>query len=369
MTGRKMILYQTRNEPSARQPDGQGLPAVRLCLGLARREGTCRSSRSGPPGSGLGLWPWEPSTSHGSPTRPTSFAILDAAFERGVNLDRHLRQLQRRPDRGADRPLVRRRAAAGARRRCWPARSIPRRWSGGRADPVKRAGTLGRSEPTGLSAKHIREACEASLKRLNTDYLDLYQMHHVDRARAGRRSGRRWRCWSRRARCSTSASRTSPAGTSPRRRRRARSARLPWPRLRAERLQPDEAHGGAGGASRRRAPMAWRSCPTARWPPACWAASRRTTTAAGAPSCAGRRRSTRSRRSARSSARRPAPSRWPGWRASPGVTAPVIGPRTHGTAQRQSGRGRARPRRGDAWTRLDELFPGPGGPAPEAYAW
>jgi aryl-alcohol dehydrogenase-like predicted oxidoreductase len=32
-----------------------------------------------------------------------------------------------------------------------------------------------------LSARHIREACEASLRRLQTDHLDLYQMHHVDR--------------------------------------------------------------------------------------------------------------------------------------------------------------------------------------------
>ena len=29
--------------------------------------------------------------------------------------------------------------------------------------------------------EHIREACEASLKRLKTDHLDLYQMHHIDR--------------------------------------------------------------------------------------------------------------------------------------------------------------------------------------------
>ncbi len=32
-----------------------------------------------------------------------------------------------------------------------------------------------------LSALNIRRAAEASLRRLNTDYLDLYQMHHVDR--------------------------------------------------------------------------------------------------------------------------------------------------------------------------------------------
>ncbi|MBI5543721.1 MAG: aldo/keto reductase [Deltaproteobacteria bacterium] len=33
----------------------------------------------------------------------------------------------------------------------------------------------------GLSAYHIRRACEDSLRRLKTDHIDLYQMHHVDR--------------------------------------------------------------------------------------------------------------------------------------------------------------------------------------------
>ncbi len=32
-----------------------------------------------------------------------------------------------------------------------------------------------------LSALHIRGACEESLRRLQTDHIDLYQMHHVDR--------------------------------------------------------------------------------------------------------------------------------------------------------------------------------------------
>lgn len=34
----------------------------------------------------------------------------------------------------------------------------------------------------GLSAYHIRHACEDSLRRLQTDHLDLYQMHHIDRS-------------------------------------------------------------------------------------------------------------------------------------------------------------------------------------------
>lgn len=32
-----------------------------------------------------------------------------------------------------------------------------------------------------LSAYHIRKACEDSLKRMQTDHIDLYQMHHIDR--------------------------------------------------------------------------------------------------------------------------------------------------------------------------------------------
>ena len=34
----------------------------------------------------------------------------------------------------------------------------------------------------GLSARHIQRACDASLKRLGVDHIDLYQMHHIDRA-------------------------------------------------------------------------------------------------------------------------------------------------------------------------------------------
>lgn len=33
----------------------------------------------------------------------------------------------------------------------------------------------------GLSARHIQMACDASLKRLQVEHIDLYQLHHVDR--------------------------------------------------------------------------------------------------------------------------------------------------------------------------------------------
>ena len=33
----------------------------------------------------------------------------------------------------------------------------------------------------GLSARHIQMACDASLKRLQVDHIDLYQFHHIDR--------------------------------------------------------------------------------------------------------------------------------------------------------------------------------------------
>ena len=35
----------------------------------------------------------------------------------------------------------------------------------------------------GLSRKHIFDACDASLKRLGVDYIDLYQIHRFDRVK------------------------------------------------------------------------------------------------------------------------------------------------------------------------------------------
>lgn len=50
-------------------------------------------------------------------------------------------------------------------------------------NPVKRKASLREPNTDGrsLSAYKIRKHCEASLARLRTDHIDLYQMHHIDR--------------------------------------------------------------------------------------------------------------------------------------------------------------------------------------------
>ena len=65
---------------------------------------------------------------------------------------------------------------------------IGRWWSqgGGRREKVviatKVYGIMGDwPNESRLSALHIKRACEDSLRRLKTDYIDLYQMHHIDR--------------------------------------------------------------------------------------------------------------------------------------------------------------------------------------------
>jgi aryl-alcohol dehydrogenase-like predicted oxidoreductase len=109
-----------------------------------------------------------------------SFEILDRAFDLGVNFI----DTSDNYNAGQTEALLGRWFAQGGGRRektvlaskCY---SPPMEW--GAKDLAKRTGSWVGPNQRGLSAKHIREACEASLKRLQTDYVDVYQMHHVDR--------------------------------------------------------------------------------------------------------------------------------------------------------------------------------------------
>ena len=112
----------------------------------------------------LGTMNFGPQTSE-----PDSHAIMDHAHEHGHQLLRHRQRL--------------RRARAKAPRRSSVAGS-PRAADGASApsSPPSSTATWATGRTTGkLSALNIRRACDASLKRLQTDYIDLYQMHHVDR--------------------------------------------------------------------------------------------------------------------------------------------------------------------------------------------
>ncbi len=106
----------------------------------------------------------------------TSFAIMDAALEAGINFfdTADVYGGPQSPD-----------MAKGF----GTSEEIIGRWlsQGGRRDRIVLATKVYQPMETGpndrrLSAYHIRRACEASLRRLQTDHIDLYQMHHVDRA-------------------------------------------------------------------------------------------------------------------------------------------------------------------------------------------
>lgn len=106
----------------------------------------------------------------------SSFAIMDEALDSGINFfdTADVYGGPQSPDMakgfGASEEIIGR----------WLAQ-------GGRRDRIVLATKVYQPMETGpndrrLSAYHIRRACEASLRRLKTDHIDLYQMHHIDRA-------------------------------------------------------------------------------------------------------------------------------------------------------------------------------------------
>jgi aryl-alcohol dehydrogenase-like predicted oxidoreductase len=101
---------------------------------------------------------------------PESFAIMDRAHDLGINFFDTANVYGQTKGRGATEQIVGRWLNQGDGRR---ERTVL---------ATKLYGDMAEWPNEGrLSALNIRRACDASLQRLQTDYIDLYQMHHVDR--------------------------------------------------------------------------------------------------------------------------------------------------------------------------------------------
>jgi aryl-alcohol dehydrogenase-like predicted oxidoreductase len=113
----------------------------------------------------LGTMNFGPETSEAD-----SFTIMDEAMNAGINFFDTANVYGWRKGEGVTERIVGRWLAQG----------------GGRRDRIVLATKVydvmgDRPNESRLSAYHIRRACEESLRRLQTDRIDLYQMHHVDR--------------------------------------------------------------------------------------------------------------------------------------------------------------------------------------------
>ncbi len=113
----------------------------------------------------LGTMNFGPQTSEGD-----SFAIMDRALEKGVNFFDTANRYGGSLGPGTTEEIIGRWLTQGGRRE----KTVL---------ATKVYGPMGEGpNDRGLSAYHIRQACEDSLRRLQTDHIDLYQMHHVDRS-------------------------------------------------------------------------------------------------------------------------------------------------------------------------------------------
>ncbi len=113
----------------------------------------------------LGTMNFGPQTSESD-----SHAIMDRALELGVNFFDSANVYGGSDNKGRTEEIVGRWFAQGGERREKVVLA------------TKVYGTMTEWPNEGrLSARNIIRACDASLKRLQTDWIDLYQMHHVDR--------------------------------------------------------------------------------------------------------------------------------------------------------------------------------------------
>ncbi len=104
-------------------------------------------------------------------TEADAHAIMDRALEHGINFFDTANVYGWKKGEGITEQIIGRWFAKGGRRR---ERVVI---------ATKVYNDMGDwPNETRLSALHIRQACEDSLRRLQTDHIDLYQMHHIDRA-------------------------------------------------------------------------------------------------------------------------------------------------------------------------------------------
>jgi NDP-hexose C3-ketoreductase / dTDP-4-oxo-2-deoxy-alpha-D-pentos-2-ene 2,3-reductase len=114
----------------------------------------------------LGTMNFGPQTSE-----PDSFEIMDQALTHGINFFDTANVYGQRLGEGYTEQIIGRWLAQGD----------------GRRDKIVLAtkvyGRMGEwPNERGLSARHIIRSCDESLRRLQTDWIDVLQMHHVDRA-------------------------------------------------------------------------------------------------------------------------------------------------------------------------------------------
>jgi aryl-alcohol dehydrogenase-like predicted oxidoreductase len=306
----------------------------------------------------LGTMNFGPQTSE-----PDSHAIMDRALEHGINF--------------FDTANV-----YGAKRGEGITEQIMGRWfarGGGRREKVVLAtkvyNVMGDwPNERKLSALHIRRACEASLRRLQTDYLDLYQMHHVDRETPWEEIWQAMEQLSREGKILYVGSSNFAGWHITRANELARSRHflglvseqslynLNARMVELEVLPACEAYGlgvipwsplagGLLGGILQKAAEGRRASPDMQTA----IEKNRARLEAYEGMC-------------RDLREKPADVALAWLLSNPVVTAPIIGPRT---LEQLDGSLRALEITLDEATlkRLDEIFPGPGGPAPEAYAW
>jgi aryl-alcohol dehydrogenase-like predicted oxidoreductase len=307
----------------------------------------------------LGTMNFGPETSEAD-----AFGIMDRALELGINFFDTANVYGWKKGEGVTEQIIGRWLGQG----------------GGRRDKIVLAtkvyGEMGEwPNESKLSARHIRAACEGSLRRLKTDHIDLYQMHHVDRDTpweeiwqamellvqqgkviyVGSSNFAGWHI----ARANEAAARRNFLGLVSEQSKYSLVERtielevlpacaaygmgvIPYSPLASGALAGSGRRAGSGG----RRDGQWAQAELARHRPKLEAYER----------------------FCRELGEEPADVALAWLLANPVVTGPIIGPRTR---EQLDGGLRALDIQLDAkqLAKLDEIFPGPGKPAPEAYAW